>query len=161
MNDKISDAISRKARQPKRRIIIPDAVAERAATRYLLDADGCFVSTYSTSNGYAQIGWWSGGHSRMVTAHRAAWVHANGRQIPDGMTIDHMCKNRRCVNPAHLRMLSNFENARRTGGRDWPLGQCANGHDNKHLHLSGERLVCGTCATGWRRDYLARKEGQS
>ena len=160
MQQQVIDAIQAKVRLPRRRIVIPAAVAERAATRYVQNAEGCFISTYSVaSHGYAQVGWsMGGGRSQMVTAHRAAWVHANGHQIPDGMTIDHVCGQRRCVNPAHLRVLSNFENARRTGGRDWPLGQCVNGHDNKHLRLSGEKLVCALCSVKWSRDGAARQK---
>ena len=46
------------ARMPKKPIVIPSRVAERAATRYVEDENGCFISTYSTaSHGYAQIGW--------------------------------------------------------------------------------------------------------
>lgn len=63
----------------------------------------------------------------MVLAHRASWVHIHG-QMPLGMTIDHLCKTRTCVNPDHLRLLPNYENARRVNGLDWPMGQCANGH---------------------------------
>lgn len=142
----IAAIVSRKARRPKMPIIIPPRVAERAATRCYVDANGCHISTYSTaSHGYAQIGWSCPEGRWLVTAHRAAWVHATGEQIPKGMTIDHLCRERRCVNPDHLRMLSNFENARRTRGRDWPLGQCANGHSNESLVLVGEKLACGIC----------------
>lgn len=92
---------------------------------------GCHQSTYSvTSAGYAQIGWQPSGESNKgTTAHRAAWTAVYG-PIPDGLTVDHLCKNRRCVNVEHLRLLTNFENARRTHGRDWPIGngECINGH---------------------------------
>ena len=135
-------------RRPKLPIVIPDRVAERAATRYTVDdATGCHISTYSVaSHGYAQIGWYDGERTQMVTAHRAAWVYANGRQIPGGMTVDHMCKTRRCVNPLHLRVMSNFENARRTDGRDWPIGRCANGHTNADLAFEPSgKIRCGAC----------------
>lgn len=135
-------------RKPKNPIIIPPAVAERAATRYEVDnSTGCHTSTYSTgSHGYAQIGWQTSVGRWGVTAHRAAWVYAHG-QIPEAMTIDHMCKNRRCVNVEHLRLLTNYENARRTAGRDWPLGRCANGHPNSFLELFPDgRVHCGICA---------------
>ena len=135
------------ARLPKTKFEIPQRVAERAATRWILGDGGCFVSTYSVgSHGYAQIGWQDGKHRQAVTAHRAAWVYAHRQQIPVGMTVDHLCKNRRCVNPAHLRLLSNFENARRTHGRDWPIGQCARGHSNDHLRQYGSRWMCSKCA---------------
>jgi hypothetical protein len=97
---------------------IPARVAERAATRYAVDADsGCHVSTYSvTPQGYAQIGWQEGGERHMVGAHRAAYVHHTGEQIPAGMTVDHRqgegCTSRQCVRREHLRLLENYENAR-------------------------------------------------
>lgn len=144
---------------------IPAAAAERAATRYVEDEAGCYVSTYSVaSHGYAQIGWGIAPHedgrprSSGTTAHRAAWTHVHG-PIPEGVTIDHRCKNRRCVRVSHLRMLTNFENARRTSGRDWPEGQCVNGHPNSDLYLAdgGRRLRCRPCQRETQRRYRARK----
>ena len=125
------------ARKPKTPIVIPPRVAERAATRYVEDESGCFISTYSTaSHGYAQIGWTNNPGDRrssVTLCHRGAWVYYHGAQIPDGMTIDHLCHNRQCVNPDHLRLLSNFENARRTAGH------------GKSLHLTHG------CRHTWRR----------
>lgn len=113
---------------------VPERVAERAYTRVDVDENGCWISRYSVaSHGYSQIGWNDKGTGRFVVlGHRAAWVHING-QVPVGMTLDHVCKVRRCVNPDHLRLLSNYENARRTHGEDWAFGTCANGHSNMFL----------------------------
>lgn len=137
-------------------VAVPARVAQRAYERRGVNADGCWISTYSVaSHGYTQIGWQDGSGRHMVLAHRAAWVHVNG-QMPLGMTLDHTCKVRRCVNPAHLRMLPNYENARRVDGRDWPMGECANGHTNAALvpcrRGRREGVVCGEC----RRIYHAR-----
>lgn len=128
-------------------VTIPERVRERAYERWEADGD-CWISTYSVaSHGYAQIGWNNKPERHVVLAHRAAWEHING-PVPGGMTIDHLCKQRRCVNPAHLRVLDNYENARRTQGRDWPLGQCVNGHSNEHLkdYDNGKRH-CSICAS--------------
>lgn len=94
----------------------------------------------------------------MVTAHRAAWAHVNG-QIPEGMTIDHLCKTRPCVRVDHLRLLSNYENARRTGGRDWPLGQCVNGHPNEYLGLvdGSKKMRCTICHRAEKTRYEMKK----
>lgn len=145
-------------RKPRRTIVIPERVAQRAALRAVRDGD-CIVSTYSVaSHGYAQIGWQDGGERNVVTAHRAAWVHYAGEQIPTGMTVDHLCHNRRCVRIEHLRLLSNFENARRTSGRDWPLGQCINGHPNDQLRQipSGKR-ICRACRSEWQARYREKR----
>lgn len=107
--------------------------------------NGCHVCTYSTgSHGYAQAF-----TTKVTVAHRVAWEAVNG-SIPEGMTIDHGCRNRRCVNVRHMRLLSNFENARRTHGRDWPLGYCINGHPNERLHRTNRgRLECQDCRPIW------------
>jgi hypothetical protein len=139
--------------------VIPDRVRERAATRWVPDGD-CWISTYSVaSHGYAQIGWQSGGERHVVLAHRASWEYVNG-PVPCGHTLDHVCKQKRCVNPNHLRVLTNHENARRTFGRDWPLGQCAHGHPNSELYRqpSGKR-ICRPCRDEWHRRYAAKRRG--
>ena len=133
---------------------IPDRVAHRAATKYVEDEAGCWISTYSVaSHGYAQVGWQDNNYRQVVTAHRAAWVHHNKKQIPQGHTIDHICKNKRCVRPDHLRCLTNFENARRTAGRDWPIGTCIHGHPNSELHWDGSRYRCKPCTVESRKRY--------
>lgn len=135
---------------------IPDRVARRAFDGWQLSPSGCYISTYSVaSHGYAQIGWKSDKSMTGTTAHRAAWVHAHG-QIPEGMTVDHVCKNRTCVNVEHLRLLSNFENARRTSGRDWPEGQCAQGHPNSELRVLSGRTRCRLCANAANQSWRER-----
>ena len=144
----------RGVRLPKERIIIPERVAARAATRFVVDEHGCHISTYSVaSHGYAQIGWQDGDYRQVVTAHRASWVHVNG-QIPEGMTIDHLCRVRPCINPAHLRLMSNLDNARGGGGFHTtppvPTGdRCHRGHEEL-LYASGARH-CRECAIEWAR----------
>lgn len=136
----------------------PQRVVERVLDNVAMGPRGCHISTYSVaSHGYAQVGWREAGEIHMTLCHRVIWTWFRG-PIPDGMTVDHMCKNRRCVRLQHLRMISNYENARRTSGRDWPLGQCINGHSNEHLHRmpSGKR-ICRLCRADYQRAYRARK----
>lgn len=138
--------------------VIPDRVKQRAYERWEADGD-CWISTYSTaSHGYAQIGWQNPDERRVVLAHRAAWEHVNG-PIPPGKTIDHLCKQRQCVNPKHMRLLDNYENARRTGGRDWPLGECVNGHSNEHLADHNGKMHCTICVTTiWGRGLTSPRQ---
>lgn len=143
---------------------IPERVALRAYERVEVDENGCWISTYSVaSHGYAQIGWQTNNSRHVVLAHRAAWVHVNG-QMPLGMTLDHVCRVRRCVNPSHLRILPNFENARRINGEDFPLGQCRRGHPNTMLEQIPRRtksglprtgLACGECLRERQRAWAA------
>jgi hypothetical protein len=50
--------------------------------------------------------------NQTVAVHRVVYTHFNG-YIPGRKQIDHKCKNRRCVNPEHLEMLTHKENQRR------------------------------------------------
>jgi hypothetical protein len=50
-------------------------------------------------------------NGRTVLAHRWLWIQLFGK-IPDGLVIDHVCQNRGCVNPHHLRVVTQAENVR-------------------------------------------------
>ena|ERR1035437_4659901 len=58
-----------------------------------------------TTPGYGQL---RSGTGR-VYAHRVSYEIANG-PIPSGLVIDHICRNPRCVNPAHLRACTQSQN---------------------------------------------------
>jgi len=51
-----------------------------------------------------------------VAVHRVMYTHFFG-YIPPKITIDHECKNRRCIQPAHLSAVSHKENIRRRDGK--------------------------------------------
>lgn len=131
---------------------IPERIAERLIEYTELVDDECLVSQYSTTKaGYSQIGWNENGTRFVMLGHRVAWIIAYG-PIPEGATVDHVCRNRRCVNVQHLRLLSNFENGRRNQRGDWPLGQCRNGHSNEFLTKRPDgRLGCSICMQDWVR----------
>lgn len=138
---------------------IPARVIERVRTKIAVDPDrGCHISTYSAaSHGYAQVGWHEDGERIVTLCHRVIWYAEHG-PIPKGMTVDHMCKQRKCVRVDHLRLLTNYENARRTKGRDWPLGQCINGHPNSMLHTQrGGKIICAPCMQASRDKWLAKQ----
>lgn len=138
---------------------IPERVYTRVVEKADVNESGCLVSRYSVgSHGYAQVGWYTQGRQSMTLCHRAIWQYVNGK-LPDGMTVDHVCHNRRCVNINHLRLLSNFENARRNkAGKDWPLGECAQGHPNTELIRRAGRWRCRICLQiKSRKDYAKRR----
>jgi transposase len=61
------------------------------------------------SHGYCRLYF----NGRMQGAHRAGYELIVG-QIPDGLELDHLCRNPPCVNPAHLEPVTHWENMRRS-----------------------------------------------
>ena len=115
----------------------------------------CWLWTaYVNYGGYGMFSV-AGGTAR---AHRWAWESLVG-PIPDGLTIDHLCKVRRCVNPAHLEPVTPSENVRRGLTRD----SCRKGHpfEDWNIQMKGGRRRCKTCnrensSRQWQREKAAR-----
>jgi hypothetical protein len=73
----------------------------------------CWVWTAATAGqGYGKFTLSSDGKSTYPYAHRHSWELLVG-PIPDGMTLDHLCKNRKCVNPDHLEVVTQAVNCLR------------------------------------------------
>ena len=72
---------------------------------YDINESGCWIfNKYVTRYGYGRIC-----HEH---AHRYFYKIYKGK-IPEGLTIDHLCKNKLCVNPEHLEVVSIKENKQR------------------------------------------------
>lgn len=105
---------------------------------------GCWVWTAALCNGYGMFGF------NGMRAHRLAYIELVG-EIPAGLVIDHLCRNRACVNPAHMEPVTNRENILRGVGI---VAQCAakthcpKGHPydeaNTWMSKAGSRH-CRTC----------------
>lgn len=68
--------------------------------------------------------------SKNKLAHRVAYEFANGA-IPKGMHIDHLCRQRSCVNPSHLEAVTPRENNARSASPsaiNATKTHCGNGH---------------------------------
>lgn len=92
------------------------------AERFWMKVDksgNCWMWTASKySSGYGAFN--RGVNLGTKVAHRVAWELING-PIPEGKFLDHQCFNRACVNPNHLRIVTNKQNgenrAPKEGGR--------------------------------------------
>ena len=97
-----------------------------------------------TENGYARYQFGSG---RTVAAHRVAYALLRG-PIPSGMTLDHLCRVRHCVNPAHLEPVTMKENILRGNGLAATLArrkECPKGHGPFFWSEVQGRRLCKRC----------------
>ena len=72
---------------------------------------GCWVWTGSNVNGYGTVKV----SGSMIRVHRIAFFRGTGVD-PKELDVDHMCFNHACLNPAHLRLLTNKQNCENRAG---------------------------------------------
>lgn len=108
----------------------------------LNDPDECWEwPQYHDPRGYGRV------HldGRHRFAHCAAYEVEHG-PIPDGLEIDHLCRNHGCFNPAHLEAVTHLENMRRSAPAR--KARCAHGHpytpENTYIRPGGGR-DCRAC----------------
>lgn len=113
-----------------------------------------------TENGYGQFTVRPG--ASPVRAHRFAYQELVG-EIPDGLQLDHLCRNRLCVNPWHLDPVPGRVNTLRGEGisaRNARKSACVHGHlftpENTYLDSRGRRL-CRMCRAQARAAFRARQ----
>lgn len=136
---------------------IPERVTQRVLSRVRREGT-CIVSTYSRgSHGYAQVGWTEPGAKRstMALCHRVVWIAAHG-PIPEGMHVDHICRNRPCINIDHLQLLTHAENSAQGGATIRErFTHCKRGHDIAvYGKQNATQRYCGECARlryHWRK----------
>ena len=120
-------------------------------------------STGLTASGVASVCWqWTGAkndhgygqlrlNGRVQYAHRVFYEDFVG-PIPDGLELDHLCRNPDCVNPAHLEPVTHRENMRRAIQKS----ACVRGHPYNDVYIrrdNGARM-CRACA---RERYAERR----
>lgn len=82
--------------------------------------DGCWIWRGTKSNGYGRVSV----DRRLHYVHRVVYALTVG-EIPEGLQLDHLCRNRACCNPAHLEPVTASENVRRgeRRGAGWAMSE--------------------------------------
>ena len=104
------------------------------AARVVRSSSGCWEWQGTLRNGYGLISENGPAKSKrkQLKAHRYAY-EAFRMPIPEGLTIDHLCRNRCCVNPFHLEPVTRGENLRRGPFFGANKTHCPRGHEyNEH-----------------------------
>jgi hypothetical protein len=90
---------------------ITERAVERLTTEVVRDGDCLrYIGTHD-SHGYGIVHVRADGKQKIIKAHRAAWIAANG-DIPDGICVCHKCDVRDCIKLDHLFLGSNADNQR-------------------------------------------------
>lgn len=92
--------------------------------------------------GYGQF--WDG--TKTVRAHRFSYELARGK-IPEGLDLDHLCRNRACVRPDHLEPVTDKENVHRSPIHFATRTHCPKGHpySEENTYVSPQGRTCKKC----------------
>lgn len=122
----------------------------------ILDSSGCVLWTgVKEHGGYGMV--WANGKTRLV--HRVLYELLAG-PIPDGLTLDHLCRVRHCANVAHLEAVSMAVNVLRgqsPSAANARKTHCRRGHalTGLNLRITGGRRCCRACARIRQQEYRA------
>lgn len=110
----------------------------------VLVGDDCWEWTgYRNPQGYGKFNFLGD-----QLAHRVAYRMMVGA-IPEGMTLDHLCRNRGCVRPSHLEPVTAVENTKRGIPSRADKTHCPKGHPyagNEYVRPDGRGRMCRSCA---------------
>lgn len=128
----------------------------------------CWVYVRATTpKGYGTVSVRVDGKPTTRPAHRLAYEAMFG-PIPEGLQPDHLCRNRPCINPAHIEAVTPRENTLRGEGptaENARRTHCIHGHeltpDSVYVHPNGRWRTCRTCWRAHKRAIRARRKERS
>lgn len=131
------------------------------------EASGCWLWTRATAGqqGYGRLMI----RGKITLAHVASYREWVG-PVPSGLQLDHLCRQRSCINPDHLEPVTQAENARRglSGVLTPPRSRCPKGHDltpeNRMPRASRTdrpSYRCRTCHNADGRAFRARRKARA
>lgn len=140
------------------------SLRQRFDEKFVIDPSGCWVWIGACDTlGYGHIA--APEHNRnggkLGRAHRVAWALYKG-PIPEGLVIDHLCKNRFCVNPEHLEPVTFKENLDRSDSAstlEAKKTQCLRGHSlsGSNIYETKKGRVCRQCSNMRKHKHRAYK----
>jgi len=122
--------------------------ASRFAAKYVVQPNGCWEWVAARNNGgygkftISRTGW--------MLAHRWSYLHYVG-PVPDGLQLDHLCRNRACVRPDHLEAVTaqvNLLRGKTVAASNAAKTHCPRGHELAGANLyrrSDGRRECRAC----------------
>ena len=133
---------------------LPDRLQKK-----IVDTDSCWQWVGAVNNkGYGCTS--AGVAGQIALAHRFVYELLVA-PIPEGLTLDHLCLVKTCVNPGHLEPVTHAENVRRSN-RAYKV--CRAGHkldsDNLAVEVRGKgnNILCRACRAKYMRDYRAARK---
>lgn len=120
---------------------------DKSKLKFQKNKSGCWEwAGYVGKHGYGQVTI----KGKSFKAHRLSYLLHKG-ELTSGLEIDHLCRNRKCINPQHLEEVTKKENQRRglsVSGKNFRKKECANGHlfseMNTYIRPDGGRS-CKIC----------------
>lgn len=142
-----------------------DVLLGRVMSRITYSQQGCweYQGARHVNTKHGIFGYTVQGHTTTFRVHK--WVYENTvGPVPDGLVLDHLCRNPPCCNPSHLEPVTQGENVLRGEGiaaRNARKTHCHKGHEftggNFRVDTLGRR-VCRVCKR--ERDKMYRRKNK-